>query len=92
MAPETITTGQFTKKSDVWAFGITLIEVVTRSTPWDVSDDDGDDDDGCRVVSLILLFSFPFIRVLNRVTLRIALVLLFKVIRFLKELLSHWVQ
>jgi len=34
MSPETISTGQFSKKSDVWAFGVTLIEVVTRAAPW----------------------------------------------------------
>ena len=34
MAPECITEGEYSTKSDVWAFGITMIEILTRDLPY----------------------------------------------------------
>lgn len=35
MAPESIKQQEFSEKSDVWAFGVTMIEIFTRSAPYD---------------------------------------------------------
>ena len=34
MAPECIKQNTYSLKSDVWAFGITTIEILTQSTPY----------------------------------------------------------
>lgn len=34
MAPESLSKAQYSQKSDVWAFGITVIEIVTRKIPF----------------------------------------------------------
>ena len=34
MAPECITTSKYSLKSDVWAFGVTVIEIITQSVPY----------------------------------------------------------
>ena len=34
MAPECIKTNKYSFKSDVWAFGITIIEILTRKIPY----------------------------------------------------------
>jgi len=38
MAIENFTTRQYSKKSDVWSFGVTAWEVTTRKDPWDTLD------------------------------------------------------
>lgn len=37
LAPEVLTQQRYSFKSDVYAFGITMIEILTRYTPWNVS-------------------------------------------------------
>jgi len=34
MAPESIRVQQYSGKSDVWMFGVVMIEIFTRSEPW----------------------------------------------------------
>jgi len=35
MAIESFTTHQYSKKSDVWSFGVTAWEIITRENPWE---------------------------------------------------------
>jgi len=34
MAPESLQSKLYSQKTDVWAFGVTVIEVLTREDPW----------------------------------------------------------
>ena len=34
-APESMTKGVYSEKSDVWSFGITMIEILTRRVPYE---------------------------------------------------------
>ena len=34
MAPESLMQRKYSERSDVWAFGITVIEILTRLTPY----------------------------------------------------------
>ena len=34
MAPESITDGKYSLKSDVWAFGVTIVEILSHREPY----------------------------------------------------------
>ena len=34
MAPECIKEGKYSLKSDVWSFGVTIVEIITRDRPY----------------------------------------------------------
>ena len=34
MSPESITKNQYSTKSDVWSFGVTIVEIWTQKTPY----------------------------------------------------------